>query len=530
MSMAPDMSMARLLGARADATPDHVYAEFIDGRRKTVAELAGEAWTLAGALRGLGVAPGDHVASWQPNGEAAVRDFFGILCARAIHTPLNTAYRGRILEHAVNLSGAAVLLAHPELVPRLADLRLPSLRVVVTSGEAALRAPVQGLSVIDAGELLASARPVPDGARVGGWETMAMVFTSGTTGPSKGVLQSYFYYRRLSQDFLGELRGSDRYYHCLPPFHQGALVAMYTMLRDGGSIFVRDGFRVGAFWEEARRSGSTSALLIGGMANLLMKQPQRPDDADNPMRTVKIVPLIPDFREFGARFGVEVTTCYGMTEIGTPFVSLDPDNGATCGKLSAGFQVRLADEHDLEVQGTGELLVRHDDPWTLNSGYKDMPEATAAGWRNGWFHTGDAFRRDADGNYYYVDRIKDAIRRRGENISSMELEREVVAHPAVLEAAALGVPSQHADDEVLVIVVPRPGMAIDMVDLTTFLSARLPHYMVPRYVRVVAELPKTPTNKVRKAELRAEPMGTDVWDREAAGILIRRDALAPSEG
>jgi crotonobetaine/carnitine-CoA ligase len=195
--------------------------------------------------------------------------------------------------------------------------------------------------------------------------------------------------------------------------------------------------------------------------------------------------------------------------------------------VRAGIEARIVDGNDCEVPigVSGELVLRSDTPWTMSHGYHRNPEATARAWRNGWFHTGDAFRRDAEGNFFFVDRVKDAIRRRGENISSFEVEAALLADPAVLEAAAVGVPSDVGEEEVLAVVVPKLGQRIDPVALISGLAGRLPHFMVPRYVRTVDALPKTPTAKVQKHALRAEGLTTQTWDREAAGLRLRRERL-----
>jgi crotonobetaine/carnitine-CoA ligase len=199
----------------------------------------------------------------------------------------------------------------------------------------------------------------------------------------------------------------------------------------------------------------------------------------------------------------------------------------TCGKARPGVEIRLVDAHDFEVpEGTiGELILRADEPWQFTSGYLGEPEATAQVWRNGWFHTGDLFRRDTDGNYFFVDRLKDTVRRRGENISSFEVESEIMTHPAVREAAIVAVPGD-SEDEVLAVIAPQPGADIDPAELVLYLRPRLPHFMIPRFVRVMAELPKTPTQKVQKHLLRDDGVTKDTWDREAAGIKIRRERLS----
>jgi crotonobetaine/carnitine-CoA ligase len=217
-----------------------------------------------------------------------------------------------------------------------------------------------------------------------------------------------------------------------------------------------------------------------------------------------------------------------MTEINVPIVSEpNPAVAGTCGRLREGVEARIVDEADREVPvGTvGELILRTESPWALNSGYFKDPEASLRAWRNGWFHTGDGFRRDADGNYFFVDRIKDAIRRRGENISSFEVEVEILAHPAVRECAVVAVPNEASEDDVLAIVAPVPGESIVPEQLLAFLQPRLAHFMLPRYIRIMNDLPRTPTQKVEKHVLRSAGLTPDTWDREKAGIRISRDRI-----
>ena len=238
------------------------------------------------------------------------------------------------------------------------------------------------------------------------------------------------------------------------------------------------------------------------------------------LHTVVMVPLIPELDDFRRRFGVRVSTAFNMTEVSVPLHSdgWTLANLESCGTVRPGYQVRVVDEDDEDVGPgrVGELIVRANEPWTLMAGYLDMPEATTAAWRNLWLHTGDAFRYHEDGNYYFLDRISDTIRRRGENISSAEVEAVVNEHPGVLESAAVAVPSEWGEDEVKVVVVARPGRSVTPPELTKFLAPRLPRFMLPRYIEVVTELPKTPTAKVRKVELRAQGITRATWDREGA--------------
>jgi crotonobetaine/carnitine-CoA ligase len=221
-----------------------------------------------------------------------------------------------------------------------------------------------------------------------------------------------------------------------------------------------------------------------------------------------------------------------MTETAVPIRSApNPAALGTCGRPRAGVEARVVDAHDIEVPDgqVGELILRTSRPWELSPGYYRNPEATAAAWRNGWFHTGDAFRRDPDGNYYFVDRLKDSIRRRGENISSFEVEAEALGHPAVLEAAAIAVPSDVGEDDVLLVVALVEGRTLDPAELLRFLEPRMAHYMLPRYVRVIGAMPKTPTAKIEKHRLRADGLTSDTWDREAHGITVRGGRLHAPE-
>jgi crotonobetaine/carnitine-CoA ligase len=315
----------------------------------------------------------------------------------------------------------------------------------------------------------------------------------------------------------------------MPMFHIGGMGLTFVMLVRGGSIAMMENFSTERFWPYVRASRATAIFLIGVMATFLIKQPPSNDDRDHSVRMAFMVPFTDEAAPFRERFGIDIYTIFNMTEISSPIVSEpNPAKAGTCGKPRPGVEVRLVDDNDCEVAigAVGEMIVRTDRPWGMNSGYYKNPEATARAWRNGWFHTGDAFRRDVDGYFYFVDRVKDAIRRRGENISSFEVESEVMAHPSVREAAAVAVPSELGEDEVMAVVAPVPGATIDPVELIRFLEGRLPHFMIPRYVRVLDVLPKTPTAKVQKNELRQEGRTADTWDREAAGIRIRREKLS----
>ena len=512
----------------ARTTPDKIFARFEDGSEWTYGQTLDVARRAAAGLWSLGLKQGDNVLSWLPNGQDALRVWFGANMLGAVYVPLNTAYRARMLEHAVRTANARILVVHARLAERLHDLGPTPLTdvVVVRDQVPNAKAPFAWHS----GECLdgdPSACVEPHVA-IEPWHTQSIVFTSGTTGPSKGVESSYLHLYSASFDPFPYLGARDRYLVSLPLFHVGGTVAVYSMLLRGASIAVVDSFRIDSFWDTVARTGSTFCCLLGSMATLLAKAPASMADRDHGLVHALMIPLTEDAADFKSRFGCDIYTLFNMSEISVPLVSeVNPRTLGTCGRPRKGVEVRLVDENDCEVAPgqSGELVLRCERPWGTSHAYFGDPSATARAWRNGWFHTGDAFRVDQDGNYRFVDRMKDSIRRRGENISSFEVEAEVCGHPAVLEAAAVGVPSPHGEDDVLVAVVVKPGAVLDPRDLLTYLIDRTPHFMVPRYVRIIDALPRTPTQKVQKHEIRSQGVTLDTWDREAAGVRVRRVTL-----
>ena len=329
----------------------------------------------------------------------------------------------------------------------------------------------------------------------------------------------YQFWSWIPDDALGV---GDGLYCAMPLFHNSGRSAFnYAMVRGGRFVF-RDRFSATQFWDDVGKTGCVTAALVGPMTALLWSAEPDDADGDTPLRNVILGPMIPEIEQFEARFGVRAATGYGQTETGMA-VTTGWDHGPwqNCGRRREDYpwpEVRIVDEHDEPVPTgeVGELVVRSAEPWALNVGYHKMPEQTAAAWRNGWFHTGDAFRCDDDGWYYFVDRLRDTIRRRGENISSFEVETLVAEHPDVSECAAIGVPAALGDDEVMVALIVRDPAAFDPDALLAFLEPRMPKFMLPRYVEVVDDLPRTEASmRVRKHELRARGVTADTWDRDA---------------
>lgn len=506
------------LARQATRHPDRLFALFEDGERWTYADAWRQARSTGAALRQEGVGRGDVVISWLPNGPDQLRTWFGTVAAGGVWAPLNTAYRWRMLERVVRGLDARLLITCQDLATHLHGLDLgPDLRVLVVDGRTGdpLATHADQLTALDA--------PLEP------WDTQTIIHTSGTSGHSKGVLCSHAHLHTSATAAYGQwLTGDDRYLVTLPLFHAGGVLGVLGMLGLGGSVAVASHFRTEAFWKQVRGLGATACTLLGAMAAFLTEQPPTPEDTRHPLRTAYVIPFTETALAFGSRFGVEVRTLFNMTETSCPVMSGPrPTRPGSCGRPRPGIEARVVDSYDREVPrgSVGELVLRAEVPWAFSHGYHGMPQATAAAWRNGWFHTGDAFRQEADGELYFVDRIKDAIRRRGENISSFEVEEELRAHPAVRDAAAVGVPGEHGEQEVLAVVSPVPGEHFDPAALLRFLRPRMAHFMLPRYIRTQPELPVTPTGKVRKDLLRDAGVTADTWDRETAYHTVRRDPV-----
>jgi crotonobetaine/carnitine-CoA ligase len=527
---ADDCVVRNLLDRRAEAHGDRVFVTFNDDRPDwTYRNLRDRVVETANGLAALGVKQGDHVVVWLPNGELILQTLLAINYLGATFVPLNVAYKGRLLEHAIDLSDAEVMVAHPQLVPLLSEIGTAKLKCVVVAGDD-LPAPVGGLefhpeSALRTGNLVSPPLERP----IAPWDIQCILYTSGTTGASKAVMCPYAQVAATGANTYPFQTEEDRGVIYMPLFHIGGFSFVAWALHKGGSLALFDQFVTNTFWRDVRRTGGTFAIIMGAPTTFLLKAERTEDEEKTPLRYAIMNPLTEEAKLLAKRVGFHPYGVFNMTETSTPLATpLDPVETNLCGVPRAGIECRIVDAHDCEVErgAIGELIIRSDTPWTMNAGYYRNPEATAEAWRNGWFHTGDAFRRDAAGNFYFVDRIKDSIRRRGENISSAEVEFEVNGHPDVKETAAIAVTSEFAEDEVMVVVRAAEGRAIDPAALFAFLQPRMAHYMLPRFIRVVEDFPRTPTQRVQKHLLRKEGITADTWDREKAGIVVKRERLS----
>lgn len=518
-------AVPQILKRHAHERPDAPCLHFDDGSLLTYSEAWRSAQATAAALRELGVKKGDPVLVWLPNGPLLMRLWFALNTLGAIYIPINIAFRGGILEHVIENSGAQLMVCHAGLAERLDEIHTSRLQTLIVSGATAPRSEKLDVLTTDCLDGKASEEAFQESAPN---DVCVVLYTSGTTGRSKGVVIPYSLLYAAGSAAHGYVEGSDRIYVFTPLFHTVGMSAVYAALTSGACIHLAESFHAHTFWTDVKAAGCNRVLgLISSMTLYLAKSVK--DTTPSPFDFAMMSPITEETAAFAGRHGFRYFAAYSMTEASVPILSdVNSTVWGSCGRPRTGIKCRIvdADDNDVPAGAVGELVISSEEEGMLTPGYFNDPDATAAAWRNGWFHTGDAFRVDQDGYYYFVDRLKDAIRRRGENISSQEVEREVTAYPGIMEVAVIAAETANGDQEVLAVVAPAPGHDVDPRELIDFLIKRLPHFMIPRYVRIMPSLPKTPTNKIKKAELRQEGITADTWDREEHGLRIRRQKLA----
>ncbi len=494
---------------RTDEHPDRAVLDF-DGRRWTWAELIEAAESLAGGLAAAGVARGEVVGHMSPNHPEAVVTMLALLRLGAVECPVNAGLRGAQLAHVLDHSGARVLIVDGSLADRVAEQlpSAPNVEAAVLRGGG--RAP-DGVRLVDYGELRGSGDRPPPFRKPSSGDPMNIIYTSGTTGPAKGaVLPQAFPIEqaRIKIEQWG-LTADDVLFSALPLYHVNARFStLGTALVVDGRAALVSRFSAGTFWDQVRAAGATEVGVVGAVSSILLRQEPGPADRDHDVRMMHGAAGIPMERraDFEARFGLRLVTGFAMTETGH-FSTTSPDDPMryrASGRPVPQYEVAVVDADDNELPpGTvGELVVRPRVPGVMMTGYHRQPEATQASFRNGWFHTGDLATIEADGYIRWVDRIADAIRRRGEMISSTEVERAVSAFDGIAECAAVGVPSELGEEDVKLVVVPEPGQTIDPAALQRHCQATIPDFCQPRYLEILDELPKGATHKVNKPQLR----------------------------
>lgn len=489
----------------------------------------------ANGFRELGVARGDHVAVMLPNCPEFIWTIWGLAKLGAVAVPLNTAARGELLRYFIDQSDSISVVVAAEWAARVAEALggAHKVRSFVTLGGAEADLAGLGRPITDLASFAHASAAEPDRNAVLASDPQYIMYTSGTTGPSKGVIsphsQAHGVGRSLALNF--GYRPDDVLHTCLPLFHGNALwYSAYAALWADAALAVSPRFSASGFWDEIRATGATQFNSLGAMTNILLRAPASPRDREHRVRQAMIVPLSPQtYREMSDRFGIKVTSLYAMTETFavTMFTPDDPETkGASAGRPRGLADVQIvSDEGDpLPTTEVGEICVRPLERGIMMSGYYKMAEATVRDTQDLWLHTGDRGRLDEDGYLYFVDRKKEAIRRRGENISAYEVEMLIARHPSVLEVAAVPVTSELSEDEVMVYVVCRDGHRISEEELVRFANRNMAHFMVPRFVHFIEALPKTPSEKIEKYKLKvwAEQNRDSLWDREAVGLKLER--------
>ncbi|MDT2020011.1 ATP-dependent acyl-CoA ligase [Methylocella sp. CPCC 101449] len=485
----------------------------------TYTQAASQAAVSARALAAAGIKPGDRVAILVSNRAEFLEIYLGCAWLGAIAVPVNPALRGPQLQHIFRNSGPKLLVVE--------EIYRSNLDTVIEAG----LLPALTWTIDASGITRGAASQVPQDEdlpvpRPG--DTVAVLYTSGTTGPAKGVCcpqAQMFWWGIYSARALG-IREGDVLLTTLPIFHTNALNAFYQALLNGCTYVLEPKFSASGFWATVRKHKANVTYLLGAMAAILLAQPESADDKDHSVRVALDGGVPGRFHDlFRERFGVPLVDGYGSTETNFVFASPIPsDRPGSMGYLADGVEARIVDANDapLAEGEAGELILRAREPFAFATGYFGMPEKTVEAWRNLWFHSGDRVVRHASGHYYFIDRMKDAIRRRGENVSSWEVEDVIQAHPAVAACAVYPVPSELGEDEVAVAIQRKDGVDLPPLDLITYCEGRMAYFAVPRFIRFVDTMPLTENGKIKKVSLREAGITADMWDREKSGYKLRR--------
>lgn len=528
-----EMTIPHILSDKAARHGDRVFlTAMADGRCFTYRDMDLLSNRIANGLVALGLGRGSHVAVMMENCPEQILLYFAIGKIGGVAVPFNTAARGKLVEYFLTHSDSVAVVCEAEFARVLADAipAVPAIRNMIVLGDAGGIA-LDDVTVGSFNDLLEGAEDAP-GIPVRFDDLSMLLYTSGTTGPSKGnmMVQATVVQFGMTTAESHGYHSDDVLYICLPLNHlTGYVCALWGALICGGSVAMSRRFSASRYWSEVRASGATMTNLMGSMAHILWTQEPKEDDRDNRLRGCLMTPVPAFAKAWQERFGSRVLSSYGQSDFisATVYTMADPEAKlGSSGRPRAGVELRVVDENDeeLPVGEVGELVIRTNNPWSSSQGYYKMPEATLEASRNQWWHTGDLAFLDSDGYLWFADRKKDALRRRGENISAYEVEDIIVGNPAVAEVACYAVPSEMAEDEVGVTVVRKPGAALSERELIEYCIDNMAHYMVPRFVHFADKLPRTETQKIQKVELRrfATEHRDQLWDREVAGIVVKK--------
>lgn len=514
----PEFTLGEWLSSAARAAPPERGVQ-VEGERLSWAELDEGATRLAAGLLNLGVQPGERVCVLMQASIDSLLVWFALARAGVVEVPLNPSSGQVLLQFYLEQSKACAVVCDADLAGVVRELTsgLAGVRHIVVCPDRTEPGAQHGHSLTR----LRVANPIPMPS-VSATDPAVVLYTSGTTGPPKGAVLSHRANVNLARhtvDLMG-YRADDRLFSVFPLYHSNArYCSVMAAAQAGADLLMHRRFSASNFWDICRAEGITAFNYQGAMMSILHKRPERPDDADNPVRVAFGAPCPKEiFADVERRFDIQLTEIYGSTE--TSIICDMPPHRrriGTAGQESVNYEVAIVDERDERVPtGTaGEIVTRPKHPGWMFEGYHDNAAATVAGWRNLWFHTGDRGVLDQDGYLTFLDRMKDTIRRRGENISSWEIERVVGRIEGVAAVAAYGVPSQLSEEEVMLAVVPAPGVQLDPAGIVAHCSSRLTGFAIPRYIRIMDALPLTSSQRVEKYRLRADARTANTWDREA---------------
>ncbi|MCP4749289.1 MAG: ATP-dependent acyl-CoA ligase [Proteobacteria bacterium] len=525
--------LTEIIEDKANRYPERLIFQF--GDEKITWKLFNDSINRsANGLMELGIKKGDKVAIMLPNCPEFLYIWFGLNKIGAIEVPINTALKGNPLLHQLTQSDSKAIIVDMEFVDRIQDLekKMPNVESMIVWAEPDVKIdiPKVGFNCITFPEIMKSSAAKPD-VKVSFNDVVSVLYTSGTTGPAKGVQMTNTYWYSIwleSVKYCG-YRPSDILYTGLPFFHgnaQGITIGSAILADARAAIDKR--FTATAHWDRIRFYGATEFNYIGGMPKMLLNQPQKPDDRDHPCRTAVGGGMTEDvWAEFRERFNIEnLVEVYGMTECYVCLAS--PYNEVrlgSCGKPITGWEVKIVDDDDMELPAgkVGEFVCRPEDgkPWLGTVGYYNMPEKTLKLFKNLWIHTGDLGLKDEDGYFYFQGRKKEALRRRGENITPHDIEKAIGENPAVMAVAIVGVPSEVGEEEIKASIVLREGHKLDPVDIMKWCEERLAYFMIPRFVEFRDRLPMTGSERVEKYKLKEEGVAK-CWDREKAGYVLKR--------
>ncbi len=527
-----DRVLSKIIEDKARQFPDHVVFQFRDDPI-TLEEFNSRINQAANGFLELGVKHGDKVAIMLPNNPEFLYVWFGLNKIGACEVPVNVALKGQGLAYQMVQSDCVALVADLQYLDRLEGVAgdLDAIRHIIctdSTGTGAALPAWDGFEHLSYADFSDRSQESP-GVPVHYSDLASILYTSGTTGVSKGVMFSHHYWYDIWAESVSYSRYTedDVLYTGLPFFHgnaQGITIGP-AILADAKAIIV-DRFSASRLWDDCRRWECTEANYIGGIIPILLKQEETENDADNPIRLMVGAAAPQDeWHAFQERFNTKILEVYGMTECYCCLVSpYDEPRAGACGKTITGWDVRIVDDDDNECEPgkLGEFIARSNKMFVGTAGYYNKPEATLELFKNGWIHTGDLGRMDEDGYFFFVDRKKQAIRRRGENISSFEVESIISSHDAVLESAVVGVPADVGEEEVKAVVVLKEGHSVTEEELIRWCEPRMAYFAIPRYIAIRDDMPKTPSERVEKFKLKEEGITDDCWDREAEGIVLER--------